>query len=102
MQTDVSNGTALNTGATASTGTTDVGDVFYYDLPDETLEECIIKSTKADEEGDYEVGHLAETKALFMLLDAVRAGRDAGSIAGMAKLIDVAIKRENRGSRWFA
>ena len=76
--------------------------VACYDLPDETLAECIIKSIKADEEFDYEVAHGAETKALFMLLDAVRAGRDAASIAGMAKLIDVAIKRENRGSRWFA
>ena len=71
-------------------------------LPEDSIEACINKSMRWDKDGDFEAAHRVETKALHLLVRALRQGEDCARVAAAAEMIDVALQRKSRGARWFA
>ena len=76
-------------------------EVMYYDLPEDTIEECLIKVIECDEAGDFEVAHKCEEKALVLFTKYVHENPNGKNVSYFAGLITSHLKIP-RGSRWYA
>ena len=74
--------------------------IMHYDLPEDTIAECLAKSVACDKVGDYEVAHLAEDKALKMFVCHVAEGK--GDTGDRALAISIADHLTRSGTRWYA
>lgn len=72
-----------------------------YDLPTNTIEECLLKSREADMIGDYEVAHKAEDNALYMFVKHILKCEDNEKNKHYANLISTHLN-DKKGSRWYA